>query len=353
MAHWFVAPPLDGPISGGTLYNRELIAALHDVGFAAGRIDLTEAARALDAGEPGLYWVDSLYLERLPELSRMARAGQAVGMLAHYLPSLVAHGRAVSRAELGADEAAAIDAAGAFLVPSAFMRSAIERLLLTPKPVGVVEPGVGSPRAVGGGDCRGPAANGPVTGVRAILVANLVPGKGIEPLLSALAVELTEADRFRLVVVGSTAADLTYARRCEELLASVRVLEPKVSLAGGASPERVAELMADGNLFVSASRMESFGMALAEARLAGLPIVARVGGNAAFHVHPDWGGELVASERELARACVRLCRNPVEHASRIARARAAAPSSARSWKDAAADFMAWGAPLEGRSGHGR
>src|SRR5450432_443999 len=122
-AHCFVVPALDGPITGGTLYNRELLGALSQV------VDV----RHCELGEPGLgaalaaassVSVDSLYLESVPDLRRQT-AGRLL-LVSHYLPSFVALGRAASNSELNVDERRALSCADAFLVTSAFMRDALE-----------------------------------------------------------------------------------------------------------------------------------------------------------------------------------------------------------------------------------
>jgi glycosyltransferase involved in cell wall biosynthesis len=90
--------------------------------------------------------------------------------------------------------------------------------------------------------------------------------------------------------------------------------------------------------------METYGMALAEARTLGLPILAHAGGNVGAHVTSGAGGELVASHEELAAAFLSLCRDPHEHHARLRLARAHA-LPARAWSQAAAEFTALAAGL--------
>jgi glycosyltransferase involved in cell wall biosynthesis len=86
--------------------------------------------------------------------------------------------------------------------------------------------------------------------------------------------------------------------------------------------------------------MESFGLALAEARALGVPIVARAGGNAAAHVDAAAGGRLVGDDAALAAECALLARDPAERQARRAAAQAArSRSRSRSWADAARDLL--------------
>ena len=326
----FIVPPLDGALSGGTLLNRHLLRALERCGLALETIGLERGRSLLASGAPGRFWIDSLFLDAFPELLALRVSGQRLGVLLHYLPTLVARGDQPAPADLSAGERAALTGADIFLVPSASLRNAARRLGAARQPILLVEPGL--PRI-------DPAGDDPRTaGVRALLVGNLLPAKGLHPLLLALVTELRDSDRFELSVAGGSALDAAYAERCAELVARHPILKGRVSLRGEVPPAELVACFAASNLFVSASVHESYGMALAEARVAGLPLLAHAGGHTRVHAQADAGGELVSSHTELARACVRLARDPLEHARRLelARAHRYAP---RSWETAAREFL--------------
>lgn len=324
----FVVPALDGPVSGGTLYNRELCAALARSAIRVVHSELGAAGlgAALDAADQ--VWVDSLYLAALPDLVR-EKAGR-VGLLAHYLPSFVAAGRVLPSTELSADEARALSCADSFLVTSEFMREAFEPLVAPQKPIFVASPGSHAK--------LGQVPPQASLGVRALIIGNIVPGKGLEALLLSLSELLGAEDQFELSVVGSLSFDPAYAARCRRIIEGSRVLAERVTLLGACSSERTALLLREAELLVSASRMESFGMALAEARVTGIPILACTGGNAAAHVAVEAGGQLVAGPAELAAACIALARDPACVRQRIDQARRHAPP-ARSWAETARTLL--------------
>ncbi|MEI9938902.1 MAG: glycosyltransferase family 4 protein [Pseudomonadota bacterium] len=331
----FVVPALDGPVTGGTLYNRELCSAL---GRSATRVLVSELGAAglgaaLEAA--GQVWVDSLYLAALPDVAREATG--RVGLLAHYLPSFVAYGRAIQPAELGAEEARALSIANAFLVTSDFMREALGPLVAPEKPIFV---------AVPGSHARlGRLPPNPSLGLRALMIGNVVPGKGLEALLMALSELLRAEDPFELSVVGSLDFDPEYVARCRRVIANSARLAARVTLLGACSPERTAHVLNEAELLLSASRMESFGMALSEARVAGIPIASCAGGNAAAHVRVEAGGQLVDSPRELAAACLELARAPARVQQRIGQARGHA-LPARPWSETARALLGQLACLE-------
>ena len=168
------------------------------------------------------------------------------------------------------------------------------------------------------------------------MVANLVPGKGVGPFLTCLAEQIRASDELQLTIVGGSALDSACAAECLALGKDAR-LRGRVRFMGQRTPDETLGQMAASNLFISASVMESFGIALAEARTLGIAIVARAGGNVATLVPGGCGGELVTGPAQLAAACLRLCRDAGEHRRRLELARATALPP-RSWSEVGREF---------------
>lgn len=325
----FVVPAMTASISGGNLYNLGLTSALDAAGVDVTVTGLDDAESVLRR-TAGLALVDSLYLEALPRLKRGV-SGRTLYLLAHYLPSLVAHRAVPAPTLLSAPERAVLAAADGFLAPSRFMADALAALMPQPRPVLVVAPGL----AIDG------VARAPRTDdlLRAVMVANLVPGKGVLPFLDALAPQLRAGARLRLTIVGSLDSDGDYAAACQARIAGEAALASSVRLAGALGhPATLAEVAAS-DVFISASRMESFGLGLAEARSLGVPILAHTGGNAAAHVAVTAGGRLLPSDEDLAAECARLAGDPKELAERRDAAHDGR-SPSRTWADAARELVA-------------
>jgi glycosyltransferase involved in cell wall biosynthesis len=327
--HWFIVPSPDGPPSGGTLYNRELLRGLSGLGFPAQRLELAAAAGVLRAGVSGVYWVDTLYLQDFELLWRANQRRSPLGLLAHYLPSLVDKGGGLQAEDLCAEERFALHHCDVALTSSQYMRHALAGLGLS-VPTLVIEPGCLTQRKA---EILPDAA-----GVRALMVANLTPGKGVAPFLAALAGELRDSDAFQLEIVGSFEADPAYAWSCVDTVQQHPVLARRVSFSGSLSPEKVSERLLRSNLLVSASRMESFGMAVAEARTAGVPVAALAKGNLSELVATDAGGVLLANDQALAETCLAFARDHSLRARAVALARSR-PRPARSFDDASREFM--------------
>jgi glycosyltransferase involved in cell wall biosynthesis len=275
-----IAPEPTAKITGGNLYNLGLMRALRE--------------RGVEMGAGGVKLVDSLYLNRVTP---------GTWLLLHYLPSLV------DGAPLSELEKTALTNARTVIVPSVYLRRMIASHT---RRVVVIAPARIS-------DNRHVARRG-----GAVLVGNVTPGKGVLPLL-ALAPSLP------LRIIGSLDEDRAYAEKC-------RAHDAAVEFCGALPHEATLDAIAAADFLVSASRMESYGLALAEARGLGVPIVARRGGNVATHVDPEAGGQLVDNDEELAVACLRLAGNRDEMARRRRAAQRARPP-ARSWSDAARELL--------------
>lgn len=324
----FVTPALDGPATGGTLYNQKLAEALQVAGVAFRHVTLPHARHALGRSAPDMLWIDSLYLSEVPELCRAAGPHARVGLLLHYLPSLLQRPDPQSLNDLSAGERLALQAADCVLVPSSTLGALVSRLSSHPQLV-CVPPGI---------DTQAIAARRPRQRETCVMVCNVTENKSVDPFLAQLTRCTRPDDRFRLVIAGRLDVEPAYARRCVARVADDPALERHVGFLDGIAQPQVFEWLARSALMVSASRMESYGMALAEARAHGTPILARAGGHIAAHIDPDAGGQLLADEAELARALVALMRDPVELDRRIQLAESR--REARSWRTAALEFRA-------------
>jgi glycosyltransferase involved in cell wall biosynthesis len=191
----------------------------------------------------------------------------------------------------------------------------------------VVEPAIAAAPRIGTIDVE----SAPLS---ALLIGHLVPNKGVLPLLRALAEPALASAPFRLRCVGRTDLDPAYARACADVLQAVPTLAARVTLVGALSLAEVRAELGRAEVLISASLGESFGMAIADARASGLPVLARRGGHVDVLVTAAAGCALVADEAALAGALVALAEDPAERARRRGCAESARLSE-RSWDDVA------------------
>jgi glycosyltransferase involved in cell wall biosynthesis len=171
--------------------------------------------------------------------------------------------------------------------------------------------------------------------VRLLSVGSVVPGKGYDLLITALA---AIADLpWRLTIAGDRTRNLAAAARLDADI-SAHGLGERIEVLGAVPPERILELYSASDIFVLASRFEGYGMALADAIAHGLPVVSTTAG-AIPDTIPAGAGLLVPPNdvAALAQALRRLISDRAERRRLAINARAAA-AQLPTWQDSARLF---------------
>ena len=326
--------------TGGYGYDRRMIAELGDLGWQIDVLDLgegfpwpDEATRAaartqLMAVPPGrIIVVDGLALGVLPEAaSRLARRNPLLALVHH--PLALEWGLSAEQgAAFLASERASLAAVQAVVVTSA----STARLIASDYAVPAERITVARP----GGD-PAPMAHGSRDGVvRLLSVGAVVPRKGFDVLIAALAT-LPELS-WRLTIAGDRTRDPTAAAQLDADIAR-HALGDRIAAPGAVSPQRLAALYAEADVFVLASRFEGYGMAYAEAVAHGLPVIGTNAGAIPETVPPD-AGLLVApgDVTALAEALRRVIGDDGLRRRLADAARAAAPQLP-SWRHSAEIF---------------
>ncbi len=140
-------------------------------------------------------------------------------------------------------------------------------------------------------------------------IGNLDPVKGFDVLVRAAKKVVEAVPRAKLVIVGE---DRSRDGRNEMLLRELirkLDLDQAVELKGWS--DNVGAQLAEFDVFVSSSRSESFGFVIAEAMLAGVPVIATATQGAMEIISDESLGLIVPidSEVEIANAIIRLANN--------------------------------------------
>ena len=330
----FLVPAPLSATSGGYIYDRRLIAGLEGLGHSvrvvelAGRHPLPDdaahaaAAAALDglaADEVAV--LDSLGLPAFAPLA--GRLGGAVGLIHH--PTQLEAGQ--DAGALGPMERAAYGALARLVATSALTARGLPALGADPARIGVVEPGTDpAPRAQGSG--------GP--GARLLAVGSLIPRKGHDVLLRALA-RLTDLDW--ILRIAGPEADAVHAAGLRALAAELG-LTRRVTFLGALHGDELEAEYAAADVFALATHYEGYGMAAAEAQARGLPLAICTGGAIAEVVGP--GAAILAppgDANSLSRGLRRLILDPGLRAQ-MADASWKAGQALPRWEDRAARFVA-------------
>ncbi|MEM7201414.1 MAG: glycosyltransferase family 4 protein [Planctomycetota bacterium] len=328
----FVLPDDRQRISGGNLYNARLLEAARERRPVAA-IDAARWREEIAAGEIGTYVVDTVLLRDFAVALSSKPAGQRWLLLVHHLPSL--EPGLAEDAPARHDEARVLAACDGFVVASRFTAALLRARGLGAVPIVTVPPAL----AVGAAAERRAWPSAP----RALMVANLIARKAVAPWLEHLARRVLPTDRWGLDLLGRDDLEPDHAAACHQIVAATPLLRDRVCFVGAVSPEAMSTYYQRAALLVSASAMETFGMALQEARAHGLPILVRAGGHAAAHVEPGVTGLVCDRLDELADAFVQQLREPTALRSwfDVAQARAAAAvARCGGWTEAAQSLLA-------------
>ena len=141
--------------------------------------------------------------------------------------------------------------------------------------------------------------NGPL---RLIYVGNLLPQKGLLPLIKGLSHLAHEI--WHLTVVGSVTMDARYVREVKQLIAQKK-LSRQIKIAGPKDGNELANLFLQSHVFVMPYSHEAFGMAYLEAMAFGMPVVGSSSGAVKEFVKPGQNGFLIElDDFESVNACI-------------------------------------------------
>jgi glycosyltransferase involved in cell wall biosynthesis len=280
--------------TGGYAYDRRMISELGRLGWQIDIVGLGEGfpfpgdatlkaahEQLLAIPSDRVVVVDGLALGVLPETAR--KLDRLVALVHH--PLAVESGISAEQAEnLRASEQAALSAARHVVVTSAATAQQLSSHYAVPtERMTVVRPG---------SDPVAPAKQSVDGTVRLFSVGAVVPRKGYDVLIAALAA-LRDLP-WSLTIAGDCTR---HPNAAAQLKADIERhgLGGRVAVLGAVSPQRLGELYAEADIFALASRFEGYGMAYAEAISHGLPVVGTTAGAIPGTVPPA-AGLLVAPD---------------------------------------------------------
>lgn len=258
-----VQPPSLGRVSGGYLFNAEMLWRLERDGN--GQV-LSVPRGALDSAEPshrnGTLLLDSLYLNDSPisAMELLANTARRTCLLVHYLPSSNPALDPREKARARAREREWIRHVELVITTSQATADYVESI--TSSKPRVVQPGVTD---VFRSARRGPSQNDTCY---LVTVGSLCAGK--DQLFVLRCLKELPAQRYVWNIVGDHDADPDYVARLQHAIREAEMVN-RVRLLRTMNHTDIAALFDQSHLYVSASRFESYGMATAEAACHGIP----------------------------------------------------------------------------------
>jgi glycosyltransferase involved in cell wall biosynthesis len=301
--------------TGGYAYDRRMIAELQKLGWQVDVIGLgdgfprpsaavKQAARdklAAVANDCPIV-VDGLAFGALPEMANELRERNVMIALVHHPLALESGLAPADAAALGKSEYDALAAARAVVVTSPSTgQLLIDDYDVPPETITTARPGTD----------RGEPAKGSSDGiVRLLAVGSVVPRKGYDVLIAALAP--LAALPWRLTIAGDRSRDEAAAAQLDADIESHK-LAGRIDVLGALPADRLGALYTGADVFVLASRFEGYGMAFAEALAHGLPVIGTTAGAVPDTVPPDAGVLTEPNDvKALTRALRMLIENPKE-----------------------------------------
>lgn len=332
---------LDTP-TGGYAYDKRIMAELRHLGWKVDYLNIGDgfpapdaatraAARsllaALPAGRPIV--LDGLALGVLPEVAAELASRHPLVALVHH-PLALESGLAAERAaSLRRSEQAALAEVREVVVTS----PATAKLMASDYWVPTARITVARP----GNDPVSLAAREPNDIPQLLSVGSVVPRKGFDILVSALA--LLADMPWRLIIVGDLTRDRSEAAKIRHLI-SQHGLAGRIEMLGAIPSAQLAVLYAKADLFVLASRFEGYGMAYAEALCHGLPVIGTMAG-AIPDTIPQGAGLLVPPDDPAAlAAALRGILTDKEQRRSLSQAALAAARTLPTWRESAAILAA-------------
>lgn len=321
--HFFIPDPQAFP-SGGNIYNAQLIAALKAQGLKLGQ---SFAAPLPNLPAETFLFVDTLFLSQYQVTDRFAQQILVV----HHLTSMekMTKKEGQKNREKERMQLAPFDA---FLATSDFTAQYLQKELGLSQPIVTVKPALDlmatwSPKAE--------------SGSKVIIVANLIERKGILAFLKAWSKQ-PWPEHFSLSIIGSRDLEPAYAQRCLDFYSALpSAAQRQIHFLSDLSRTAMAQQYREADLLLSAASVETFGMAIQEARAFGLPILALAGGYTANHIEQGRNGFVFDKLETLVEQLSQLVNAPAQLEALRAGAMASAKTVRRSWKQAATELLAF------------
>ena len=330
--------------TGGYAYDRRMIAELGDLGWHIDLLDLgdgfpapddatREAARTRLLSVPAgrTIVIDGLALGVLPEAAAELAGRNPLLALVHH-PLALESGLTAERAEglRRSEQAALASVRGVIVTSAATARLIISDYGVPPERVTIARPGNDRiPLAYNGADRRSDDA------IRLLSIGAIVPRKGFDVLVAALAT-LTDLP-WRLTIAGDLTRDRGTATQLEADIAH-HGLGERIAVLGVVSPQRLAALYAEADIFVLASHFEGYGMAYAEAVAHGLPVIGSNAGAIPDTVPQDAGLLVAPGDISAFAQALRRVIEDNDLRKRLARAARAAAQQLPIWRESAETF---------------
>lgn len=128
--------------------------------------------------------------------------------------------------------------------------------------------------------------------IKVLMAANWIERKGFIELFNAIKEVGRNPKNLTLTIFGDNTLNVAYYEKCVQLINESSILSKIIDIKDVLSPEKMLNTFQNYNLYISASKMETYGMAVKEALNNGLYVLALKRGNLPYLVNESTQGKL-------------------------------------------------------------
>jgi len=337
---YFVVPGDLNSRTGGYIYDKRIIEGLRSLGQDVEVVTLGgnfpfPSAREKESAEQvfknltdeAVCVADGLAFGALPEMAERHGDRLVFIALVHHPLAMETGLTETDKQRFFDSERRALRMAQGVITTSAHTADDVQPYGVTKERLSVCTPGVdAAPQAIGS----------QTESVNLLCVATLTPRKGHNILINSLA--MLRNNPWQLTCVGNMDRSPSTTKLIRDLICELD-LEGRVYLTGECDEAELSGHYHRSDLFVLASHYEGYGMALAEALVRGIPVIATAAG-AIQNTVPQKAGVLVPPKDQAAftAALSSYFENSTMRRSLVAGAQASRESFP-TWGEAAATFL--------------
>ena len=262
---YFIAPRFNSFISGGNIFNKQIVDALEDLGNSVKQHEYPFRPE-FKVHFDDILVVDSIYVFDL-DLNQLADLACKKYFICHLLPSMIGSGLGVEY------EKKVLYLFDGIIVNSMFCQNVLNSMDLSSEKY-IIQPFVDTPTALDQDDRI----------KNALLIANWLPVKQFANLLQCLAKQ--KYLPLTITVIGSTEMDPVYFKDCMHIVANSELLHDKIHVIGSLGRKEIWSKLVQSEVLLDCSSFETYGMAVAEAVSIGLPVLTLGNGNTKYLVPP-------------------------------------------------------------------
>lgn len=262
---FFHFPGFDTFISGGNSYNKKFEQVLLE------NHPIKKVNRLVDAD---VVISDTIFLENFKALDFLHNSNCKKIIIIHHL-KYFEENNCLKEFEL-------LKGLDLLIANSEFTSNALQKNGVKSNKIVVVEPPVDIP--------KNQLNKKEYGSIKALMAANWIERKGFIELLHEIKTIGHSVNNLYITIYGDQTLDKAYYERCVKTINESSLLSRIIEIKEALLPEQMLTIYENYNLYISASKMETYGMSVKEALNSNLPVLALNRGNLAYLVkNPEQG----------------------------------------------------------------